>query len=224
MKKVIVLLLLVVFFTTGCSGVITVKKDDIDTIINEVLLKKSSLSNVYFEGYKYYVPRGLSFLNKEEFNALLQDQYHNRYYLYVDAVSYYHEVVEEYEESDEAYYSKALQNGSSFGYLEINEVDGKYFIEAMYRYVKIEVYVSKDQIMDAVCNISYILSSVKYNRSILETLIGENVLNYQEEEFDIFKSKRKTGDFLDYVEEYGKYYDKDNELPDQDRIELEEED
>lgn len=224
MKKVIFLLLLVAMFATGCSSVISVKSDDIDTIINEVLLKKSSLANTAFEGYKYYVPRGLTFLNKEEFNALLQDQYHNRYYLYVDAVSYYHKVVSEYEENSSAYYSKKLKNGSAFGYLEINEVNGKYFIEAMYRYVKIEVYVEREQIMDAVCNISYILSSVQYNRSILETLVGENVLNYQEEEFDIFKSKRENGDFLDYVEEYGKYYDKDKELPDQDRVEIEEED
>lgn len=224
MKKVIFLLLLVATFATGCSSVISVKSDDIDTIINEVLLKKSSLANTAFEGYKYYVPRGLTFLNKEEFNALLQDQYHNRYYLYVDAVSYYHKVVSEYEENSSAYYSKRLENGSAFGYLEINEVNGKYFIEAMYRYVKIEVFVDQEQIMDAVCNISYILSSIKYNRSILETLVGENVLNYQEEEFDIFKSKRENGDFLDYVEEYGKYYDKDKELPDQDRVEIEEED
>ncbi len=224
MKKVIVLLLLVVTFATGCSGIVSVKSDDIDTIVKEVLLKKSSLSNVAFEGYKYYVPRGLTFINKEEFNALLQDQYHNRYYLYVDVVSYYHQVEESYKKNQDAYYSRQLKNGKDFGYLEINEVNNKYFIEAMYHYVKIEAYVSKSQLVDAVANISHILSSVQYNRSILETLVGDKVLNYQEEEFDIFKSKRKTGDFLDYVEEYGKYYDKDNELPDQDRVELEEED
>ena len=224
MKKVIVLLLATLFLTTGCSGVITVRYDDIDTIVNEVLLKKSKLSNVAFEGYKYYVPRGLTFLNKDQFNALLQDQYHNRYYLYVDVVSYYHKVENTYKEDSSAYYSKALKNKDQFGYLKINEVKGKYFIEAMYHYAKVEVYVSKDQLQDAVCNVSYLLSSIKYNRSILETLIGDNVLNYKEEEFDIFKSKRKSGDFLDYVEEYGKYYDKDNELPDQDRVEIEEED
>lgn len=223
MKKVIVLFVATLFLTTGCSGIITVKSDDIDTIVNEVLLKKSKLNNVAFEGYKYYVPRGLTFLNKDQFNALLQDGYHNRYYLYVDAVSYYHKVEDTYKEDSSAYYSKALKNGKQFGYLEINEVKGKYFIEAMYNYAKVEVYVSKAQLQDAVSNISYLLSSIQYNRSILETLIGDNVLNYKEEEFDIFKSKRKSGDFLDYVEEYGKYYDKDNELPDQDRVEIEEE-
>ncbi len=223
MKKVVFLLLFVLFFTTGCSSIVQVKTNDIDIIVEEVLLKNSKLSNVAFEGYKYYVPRGLTFINKEEFNALLQDGYHNRYYLYVDAVSYYHKVENPYKEDKSAYYSKALNKNKKFGYIEINKVGEKYFIEAMYHYAKVEAYVSYDQIQDAVCNISYILSSIKYNRSILETLVGDNVLNYKEEEFDIFKSKRKTGDFLDYVEEYGKYYDKDNELPDQDRVEIEEE-
>ncbi len=223
MKKIIVLLCLIVVCTTGCTNVISPSDNGIDTVIDEVLLKNSKLSNTYFEGYKYYVPRGLSFVNKDQFNALLQDGSHNCYYLYVDAVSYYHNIQDKYQENSQSYYSRKLRNGKDFGYVEINKVGKKYFIEAMYRYAKIEVYVKEREILDAICNISYILSSMKYNRSILETLVGENVLNYKEEEFDIFKSKRTNGDFLDYVEEYGKYYDKDNELPDQDNVEIEEE-
>lgn len=222
MKKLFVLLLLVVF-TTGCNGVVKIDSLSIDTVIDEVLLKNSKLSNSFFEGYKYYVPRGLSYINKDQFNALLQDQYHNRYYLYVDAVSYYHQVESKYEVNPKSYYSKELRSKDRFGYLEINQVGKRYFIEMMFHYAKVEVFVDKEEIMDAVTYISYILSSIQYNRDILETLVGENILNYKEEEFDIFKSKRKSGDFLDYVEEYGKYYDKDNELPDQDRVEIEEE-
>ena len=45
MKKVIVLLLLVVTFATGCSGIVSVKSDDIDTIVKEVLLNKYIISN-----------------------------------------------------------------------------------------------------------------------------------------------------------------------------------
>lgn len=223
MKKRIFLLLFVAFFATGCSNVISLHANDIDTIVDEVLLKDSKLSNVAYDGYKYYVPRGLTFLNKEEFNALLQDGYHNRYYLYVDVVSFYHRIEEKYKEDRKAYYSRELKNKRKFGYLEITEIDDQYFVEAMYHYAKIEVYVSKEHLQEALSNISSILSSIQYNRSVLETLIGENVLDYQEEEFDIFKSKRKSGDFLDYVEEYGKYYDKDNELPEEDRVEIEEE-
>ncbi len=222
MKKKIVLGFLVVMLLTGCS-VVPNSTDAIDTLVDEILLKNNKLSNTFFEGYKYYVPRGLTFINKEEFNATLKDQYQNKYYLYVDVVSYYHKVREEYGENTGPYYSKSLENGKKFGYLEINEVDGKYFIEAMYHYAKVEVYVEENEIVDAVCNISYLLSSIQYNRNILETLIGENVLDYQEEEFNIFKSKREQGDFLDYVEEYGKYYDKDNQLPDQDKVEIDKE-
>lgn len=223
MKKVIVLLILTVVFTTGCTNIISLSNNDIDMVVEKILLKKSKLNNTFFDGYKYYVPRGLSFINKDQFNALLQDGNHNRYYLYIDVVSYYHNIEVRYKENRKAYYSKELKSGKNFGYVEINKVGNKYFIEAMYHYAKIEVYVREHEIIDAISNISYILSSIKYNRSVLETLVGENVLNYKEEEFDIFKSKRTNGDFLDYVEEYGKYYDKDNELPDQDNVEIEEE-
>ena len=220
MKKGIVLLLLVVVLT-GCT-VISTQTNDVDSVVNEILLKNNKLSNTFFEGYKYYVPKGLTFLEKDQFNAILQDEYQNRYYLYVDVVSYYHQIKEEYKEKDDVYYSKALKNDEKFGYLEINKVKGKYFIEAMYNYAKIEVYVEEHELMNALCYISSLLSSIKYNRSVLETLVGENLLNYEEEEFDIFKSKRDEGDFLDFVEEFGTYYDKNNELPDQDKIQIEE--
>jgi len=222
MRKIIVLLSIVMLLVTGCS---ISKLDDTDIGKNMKILlsEKVKMHNVFYDGYKYYVPRGLTFLNKEEFNALLQDGYHNRYYLYVDVVSFYHRIEEKYKEDRKAYYSRELKNKRKFGYLEITEIDDQYFVEAMYHYAKIEVYVSKEHLQEALSNISSILSSIQYNRSVLETLIGENVLDYQEEEFDIFKSKRKSGDFLDYVEEYGKYYDKDNELPEEDRVEIEEE-
>ena len=50
MKKVIVLLLLVAIFITGCSHVISLKPNDIDVVVDEVLLKDSKLYNVAFEG------------------------------------------------------------------------------------------------------------------------------------------------------------------------------
>jgi hypothetical protein len=46
------------------------------------------------------------------------------------------------------------------------------------------------------------LASVDYNDLIINTMIGENALSYQEEEFDIFESKREESYFMDYVEEY----------------------
>ena len=131
MKKKIVLLLLVMFFITGCN-MVSNSTSEIDLIVDKILLKNNQLSNTFFEGYKYYVPRGLTFIEKEEFNAILKDQYQNHYYLYVDAVSYYHKVKNKYKERRNSYYSRSIKKGKDFGYIEINEVDGKYFIGNKY--------------------------------------------------------------------------------------------
>ena len=96
----------------------------------------------------------------------------------------------------------------------------KYFIEAMYNYAKIEVYVREKDINDAISNICYVLSSIKYNRRVLSTVIGDNTLNYKEETFNIFKTKKKTTDFLDYVKEYDNIDEKD---VDEDNVEIDEE-
>ena len=153
---------------------------------------------------------------------ILLDQ-KNYYYLYVDTVAYYHHTEEEYQERDDRYYSRSLDYNGNKGYLEINVVNDKYFIEMMYHYAKIEAYVTKEDLTVALTNICTILSSIRYNDSVLATLVGDNVLNYKEESFDIFKPKREEGNFLDYVEQFGTYQDIDNEIPDEDTIEIEEE-
>ena len=75
----------------------------------------------------------------------------------------------------------------------------------MYNYAKIEAYLDKDNLNDAVLNMAYILSSVQYNEKVIDTLIGENVLDYKEEKFDIFESKREQSNFLEWVEKYDTY-------------------
>ena len=72
----------------------------------------------------------------------------------------------------------------------------------MYNYTKIEAYVKEKNLDDALTNICTILSSVKYNDKVLATTVGENELSYKEETFNIFKTKKKATDFLDYVKEY----------------------
>ena len=47
---------------------------------------------------------------------------------------------------------------------------------------------------------SYILRSVKFNRTILESLIGDNVLDYKEENFSLFKADSSNESFMDVVE------------------------
>ena len=215
MKKLIVLLSILTLSLTGCASLNT---NSIDKVIETVMKKNSKLKNVNFEGYSYYVPRGLKFLNKNDYNAYLSDQYNNHYYLYVDVISRYHKVEQKYKVDKKAYYSKEIKTKDKFGYLEINEVKDYYFIEAMLNYTKIEAYVSKDNLTDALTDISSILSSVKYNDKVLDTIVGENILNYKEENYNIFETKKNTSDFLDYVKEY----DPEESTTDEDNLEIEE--
>ena len=182
--------------------------------------KDSKLKNVHFEGYSYYVPRGIRFVDKKEYNAILKDEYNNNYYLYVDVISYYHKVKEKYKVNKKAYYSKEVKTKNKFGYVEIKEDKTGYLIEAMYNYAKIEAYVEKDSLNDAMTNISMILSSMKYNDKVLSSTVGENILSYKEESYNIFKTKEKTSDFLDYVKEYDNY---DQEKKDEDNLKIDEE-
>lgn len=218
MKKLLVLLSILTLLT-GCT-VTKINKDSIDKVIDSVMKKDSKLKNVHFEGYSYYVPRGIRFVDKKEYNAILKDEYNNNYYLYVDVISYYHKVKEKYKVNKKAYYSKEVKTKDKFGYIEIKEDKTGYLVEAMYNYAKIEAYVEKDSLNDAMTNISMILSSMKYNDKVLSSTVGENILSYKEESYNIFKTKEKTSDFLDYVKEYDNY---DQEKKDEDNLKIDEE-
>lgn len=218
MKKLLVLLSILTLLT-GCT-VTKINKDSIDKVIDSVMKKDSKLKNVHFEGYSYYVPRGIRFVDKKEYNAILKDEYNNNYYLYVDVISYYHKVKEKYKVNKKAYYSKEVKTKNKFGYVEIKEDKTGYLVEAMYNYAKIEAYVEKDSLNDAMTNISMILSSMKYNDKVLSSTVEENILSYKEESYNIFKTKEKTSDFLDYVKEYDNY---DQEKKDEDNLKIDEE-
>ena len=61
---------------------------------------------------------------------------------------------------------------------------------------------------------SYILRSIKYNRKVINSLIGSNSLNYKEETYSLFNKKVDQEDFLDVVydnedESYKKAVDED---------------
>ena len=131
-KRYILLFAIFLVMVSGCS----IKKanyDSIDDIINNVLLEKPTSSNTSFNGYSYYIPNALKIENKEEYNTILSDEYNNKYYIYVDSVGYYNKVVNTYKEDSNSYYSKKITSKGSKkdGYLEINEVKGKYFVEAV---------------------------------------------------------------------------------------------
>ena len=85
--------------------------------------------------------------------------------------------------------------------------------------MKIESYVDEDHLNTSLADISTILSSVKYNEKILDTTVGENILNYKEKSYNIFDTKKKNTNFLDYEKEYDKT---DEKTVDEDNLEIEE--
>ncbi len=222
MKKRLVLLSILLLLVSGCS-IQKLSPSDFQENISMILSEDTNLANVHFDGYEYYVPAGMRFVNKDEYNALLQDKYSNYYYLYVDAVGYYHEAENTYTLDDDAYYSKKLQYNKKTGYIEINEDGDSYFVEMVFYYAKIEAYIPKEYLVPVINNISYILQSVNFHDKVLESLIGENVLDYKEESFNIFESKTESNDsVLEY--DFDDYVNADvsgnNDILDEDNFEL----
>ncbi len=203
-KKICLLFIPIIFLITGCS----VKKLDTtnyDNLVNDIALGGYKTNNTSFEGFSLNIPYGLRIIEKAEGNLVVADKNNNKYYVYVDVVSYYHKIDLDYDTSKNYYYQKKFKDKKkNSGYLEINEVNNKYFVHASYNYVKIEVYSRKDTLNDVVLNVCQLLSNTKYNNKVLKTTIGDKEISYKEEPFNIFTNKKSTTNYIDYVEKYDK--------------------
>ena len=202
MKKIIVLLSIVVLFLSGCSAY-RLDSTDLGNNIKILLSKKVDIYNVYFDGYKYYVPKGIKLLNKDEYNATFMDKSDNKYYLYVDAISYYHKTANTYMVDEKIHYSNKLEYNGKTGYINIEKIQDKYFIQFMFNYAKMEAYVPEEDLTTVVNNMCFVLRTVKFNDDVLESLIGDNVLSYQEENFTLFDTESSNEDFLEVVQDGG---------------------
>ena len=196
MKRLIVLLSIVVLLLSGCS-IKRLDNTDLGKNIKILLSEKVELYNVFFDGYKYYVPKGVKTLNKDEYNAVFLDRNSNRYYLYIDVISYYHKTENTYMIDDGIHYSNKLDYNKKSGYINIEKVNDMYYIQFLFNYAKMEAYVTEDDLASVVNNMCYILRSVKFNDSVLESLIGDNVLSYQEDNFTLFETESSQDDLLE---------------------------
>ena len=224
MKKKIFLLIISILTLTGCTNLTNMSTDE---VVDVMLKNDTNLSNNVFDGYKYYIPKGLRLLEKDEYNASFKDEYNNTYYFYIDVISYYNKEEAEYKVNNKAYFSKELDYNNKKGYLEITKIEDtdRYFIEYMYNYGKIEAFVKENEIKSAIINMSSILKSIEFNRTVLESLIGNNVLNYKEDVYDVMKPKGSTATkdtYLEYEEKYGIYEGYGDNNTSEDRIEIEE--
>ncbi|MDD2625746.1 MAG: hypothetical protein PHR55_03205 [Bacilli bacterium] len=197
MKKIILFIIAIIIFT-GCS----ISKIDLnkDTIIENIFKNNNNLVNTVSPGYKYYMPNGVVLVGRDEYNETLYSK-GDFYYLYVDVVSYYNKTKLEYEENKEIYYSKKLDYKDKQGYIEISKLNDSYFIQIMYNYAKIEVYVKENNIEKALLDSGYILSSLKFNNILAEEKLGNTYDSKNEEKLNIFVPKREEGTFLDSLED-----------------------
>ena len=215
MKKLFIVLSLTLLFS-GCS-LVRINEQSYEEIIKDILTPNFHLKNVSLEGYSYYLPKGVLLKKNHSLNSVLYYN-HRKIYLYVDALSYYHHVESDYQEDKDSYYSLKIDQNGKQGYLEITQISTKYFVEFMYHYAKIEAYVEEEDLKKTITQMAYILNSIEYQDVVLGTLIGNQTLDYNEENFNIFKPKREEGSFLDYEEQDR---NQGEQVEDEDRLEVE---
>ena len=182
MKKIMIILLLII--CTGCT-IVRIDTESIDNITSVVLSKENILYNRVGKGYKYYLPRGASYIDNNEFNEKLYSG-GNYYYLFVDAVSYY--------------YKKEIGSDRK-GCLQVTKQNDEYLVRFFYNYARIEALVAKDDLNQAVLDASYILSTVKFNDTIIKTLIDENYFTNREKIYTNFSSNSEIDNFYRTSEE-----------------------
>ena len=211
MKKVLLIIGLI-FLITGCTNVNDLTYEEIIQNFGT----NSSRTNTYRTGYRYYLPRGMQVNDSTLFNEIIEDG-KNTYYLYVDAVSYLNQVEYEYEVNQASLYSTAISNEDKFGYVEINlRENDKYLVEIMYNYAKIEVIVDEASINEALLSAISILKSIVYNNNVITNLLEDNVLNFAEEEFDIFDNVNSDSNSIQVEED--EFNPTEEEIPDIDLL------
>lgn len=197
MKKLF-LLISIIFLLTGCYNINNLSIDE----VIDVNIKEDVKPNTFLKGYKFYTPIDMTLLNDINSNNILYSD-KEKYYLYVDIVSFYNKINNTYNKEKDVYYFKSLNYNGKTGYIQINELNDKYLLEIMYNYAKIEV-VTND-INNALSKSIIILKSIDFNDKVIKTLIEEDGLDYDEESFKLLGPNVYTDNFIQYIEDYGMY-------------------
>ncbi len=216
MKKIFILILFVVL-VSGCTPL---EMSSYDVIISEAVTSDVSIYNTYRKGYKFYLPKELNVKETLEYNEVIKRGEYD-FYLYIDIVGYLNKDEIISSESTESIYFKTLEHEGKKGYARIKNLEnGKYLVEIVYNYAKIEVIVDEEDIKKCLADSIIVLSSINYNDSFLNNLSEESLLNYKEEMVDIFHkdtSKESSSNFLQKIDELDTYQGEEK-LPDWDII------
>lgn len=213
MKKKIIMVLFICLLLCGCSNV---KNLSIEQILGTFTDTPGHI-NVYRTGYKYSLPRGLQIDSYSLYNEVISNN-DTVFYLYVDIVSYYNKKNHDYVANNSAYFSEAFTFNDKKGYIEvILKENDKYLIEIMYNYAKIEVMVDKENINKTLIYAISLLKSISYNESVIANMLGKDIFNYSEEDYNIFNTTSNDSNYLNYDNEY-KEPEESNEVYDSDLI------
>ncbi len=193
MKRILTFLL--IFLVSGCT-VVRIDTSNLDTIVSVVLSKENTLYNRVGKGYKYYVPRGVTYIDTDDLNDKLYSN-GNYYYLYVDVIGYYNQKIVDYQEKDDVYYSRKISKEDGFeeaGYLEITKKDQIYYVEFVYNHAKIETAVTEADLKDAILNSAYILSTIQFNSEVISLMLDKEYFTNREEAYDVFERDESQED------------------------------
>lgn len=197
MKKITIILITLVVLLSGCS-VVRINTKDIDSILNAVLTKSNKLYNQVGQGYKYYVPAGVTYIDTDDYTNILYCD-GSYYYLYIDVIDYHYKTKTNYKEKTNVYYSKKIDKSDGYkfsGYLEITEEDNDmYHIDFLYNYSKVEALVNKSKLNESVLNISYILSTIKYNDNVINIMLDEDYFTNKTGKYNIYKTNGNSNKF-----------------------------
>lgn len=213
MKKAIILVL-ILLITSGC---VNIGNSTYDEIINEVINSEKNISNTYRKGYKFYLPKNMYVVSSKAYNETIKNQTET-FYLYIDLISYLSKQEIEYE-TEENIFFKEFKGKDKYGYIQIKNAEkSKYLVEIAYNCAKIEVIVEKGREKYAVSEAMIILSSIEYNDSFLTNLSDDSLLNYKEENVDIFDkgTGSDNSNILEWKDEYDGY--DEDKIPDWDHI------
>ena len=197
MRKFTIILILMVILLSGCS-VVRINTKDIDSILNAVLTKSNKLYNQVGQGYKYYVPAGVTFIDNDEHNNILYCN-GSYYYLYIDVIDYYYKTKIDYKEKNNVYYSRKIDKSEI-----TEEANNMYHIDFVYNYSKVEALVSKTKLNESVLNISYILSTIKYNHTVIELMLDDDYFTNKTGKYNNYKTNNSSNKFKLKTQDKGK--------------------
>ena len=128
MKKFIILFM-GLFIVTGC---VNINDTDYDELIDIVLEGEDKKTNTYLEGYKLYLPLHMTLIGDLNSNNILYSG-GDKYYLYVDLISYYNETENTYNIDHSSYiYSHQIDYNDKTGYVVVTNSKGGYLVEVLY--------------------------------------------------------------------------------------------